>query len=178
MGTSGNKCSLCGRSSSEQAAIKAAMVAGVSNRAIAEQHHSNKDTVRNHRAHVFKEVAEDPQTLEVSMPPEVPEVHKYNFVQELMTLKTRAFSILTEAETEKNHTTAVTIMREIRNMIETIIKVALAQRELEQKEIDPGADVKEISAEILAIVDRGLEYDEETVEVEYEVVDDTEASPE
>ena len=147
-------CTLCGRSDRDK--VDQAVRSGATLRAIANQFGTSHSTVLRHSKHVLKNDAAN--ASKVPLPPEVTDVEKYNFVQELLTQKTRAINCLDQAEKEKNHVATIQIMREIRATIETIIKVALAQRELEQKELDIEKGVKDISDEILEIVNRGINF--------------------
>lgn len=162
-------CILCRRSPRELAAVNRAIRAGVGPTEIGRRHGVSRMAVTRHATKcLIKDQAENGPDVPMTQAEVDP--HKYNFVQDLLKLKDRAMTLLTQAEKEKNHMACVAIMREIRNQVETIVKIALAQRELDQKEIELEEGVKEISSEILEIVNQGIGY-EEYEDAEYEVVE-------
>ena len=161
-------CTLCGRPDRDK--VDQAVRSGATLRAIAHQFGTSHSTVLRHSKHVLKNDATN--ASRVPIPPEVTDVEKYNFVQELLTQKTRAMNCLDQAEKEKNHVATIQIMREIRAIIETIIKVALAQRELERKELDVEEGVRDISDEILEIVNRGMNLASEADDKEFVVIEE------
>jgi len=169
----GRKCSICQKSEVERQLIDDAIRAGDSLRAIARRHNVGKDAVRRHAsAHVLMDVAAE--SPDIPLPPELQETHKYNFVQDILSLKARALLLLKQAEDAKDRSGAVIIMSEIRRQIETIIKVALAQRELEQRDLDKEemeAGIREVSPDVLEVIRRGIETDE-LEDVDYDVVED------
>ena len=147
-------CSLCIRS--DRHLIDQAIREGVSIRVVAGRFDSSRSAIQRHSAHVIRETAACQPSL---LLPDTKHTSKYNFISDLLSLKSRSMKWLESAEEQGNYAACVVILREIRRIVEMIIKVALAQRELEKRDVDQVGDVKELSDEIMDIVKKGLNFD-------------------
>ena len=173
-------CGICKKDPVERRYIDDAIRARDSFRAIARRHGVSHNVISRHAKHVIMETAAVTKKIPMDKiaavgPAVVEDPHKYNFVADLLALKGRAMKLLEIAEKKSELALAVQIMREIRSQIETVIKVALAQRELEQKDVDVTEDVKVLSKELMAIIDNGLDFDPAVAGAEvaeFEVMED------
>ncbi len=147
-------CSLCKRA--DQDAIAEAIRRGDSLRSIALQFGTSHATVKRHKQHVLKETAVAAPAIQ-----RVGEISAKNFLEDLLRMKDRAEKWFQVAEKEGNATAGVIMMRECRQIIETLVKLAMIQRQLDA-ELTSGKQIyKDVTPGVLAIINAEYETEEE-----------------
>ena len=151
-------CSLCKRP--DRDAIDQAIRDNVPFRSIAAQFCTSHTTIRRHAQHVLKETAAAAPAIQ-----RVGEISAKNFLEDLLRMKERAEKWFLVAEKEKNVQAAILMMREVRATIDTMVKLALLQRQLDAELADKQQrEYKDVTPAVQQLIDHLFEEPEETEE--------------
>ena len=146
-------CSLCKRA--DRDAIAEVIRRGDSLRSIALQFDTSHATVKRHKQHVLKGTAENLPAIK-----RVGEISAKNFLEDLLRMKDKAEKWFLAAEKEKNVQAAILMMREVRATIDTMVRLALLQRQLDAELSDKKQrEYKDVSPGVLEIINK--EYEDE-----------------
>ena len=106
-------CSVCLHKSCNE--INRLLLDGKSVRYIAEQYGFTASTVQRHKAHIPKKLAKAKEAKEVT--------EADDLMSELLSLKSRALSLMDQAEAAQNYPAAISAIGQARQVIETLAEV-------------------------------------------------------
>ncbi len=139
----GRRCTVCTHPKRDE--IDRALIAGEPYRDIARRYGLSKDALRRHREHIPKELARSREAEEVARADEL--------LGQVQELRDRALSILDKAERSKDLRTALQAIREARQCVELLAKLAGELSEAPQVNILLSPQWVELRKTILVALD-------------------------
>lgn len=117
---------------------------------------TSRSVVGRHAGHVLQKTAATAPVIQ-----EADQLSAHNFITDLLRLKGKAEKWLEMAEEERNERAAILMMRECHSITQTLLKVALMQRQLDAelaaKRFEEKPEFKDVSPAVLELIEQTYE---------------------